>query len=55
MAMKHGLGLKKIMGTIHIYPTLAESNKFLAGEWQKARKPEKILSLLERYHRWVRD
>lgn len=55
MAMKHGLGLKKIMGTIHIYPTLTESNKFLAGEWQKARKPEKILSLLERYHRWVRD
>ena len=54
MAMKHGIGLKKIMGTIHIYPTLTESNKFLAGEWQKARKPEKILSILERYHRWVR-
>jgi pyruvate/2-oxoglutarate dehydrogenase complex dihydrolipoamide dehydrogenase (E3) component len=54
MAMKHGIGLKKIMGTIHIYPTLSESNKFLAGEWQKARKPEKVLSLLERYHRWTR-
>ena len=53
MAMKHGIGLKKIMGTIHIYPTLSESNKFLAGEWQKARKPEKVLSMLERYHRWT--
>ncbi|MEH6583063.1 MAG: FAD-dependent oxidoreductase [Halioglobus sp.] len=54
MAMKYGIGLKKIMGTIHIYPTLSESNKFLAGEWQKARKPEKVLSLLARYHRWTR-
>jgi pyruvate/2-oxoglutarate dehydrogenase complex dihydrolipoamide dehydrogenase (E3) component/uncharacterized membrane protein YdjX (TVP38/TMEM64 family) len=54
MAMKHGIGLKKIMGTIHIYPTLSESNKFLAGEWQKARKPERLLSLVERYHRWAR-
>ena len=53
MAMKHSIGLKKIMGTIHIYPTLSESNKFLAGEWQKARKPEKVLSMLERYHRWT--
>jgi len=54
MAMKHGIGLKKILGTIHIYPTLSESNKFLAGQWQKERKPEKVLSWLERYHRWTR-
>ena len=54
LAMKHGLGLNKILGTIHIYPTLGESNKFLAGEWRKARKPEKLLSLVERYHRFNR-
>jgi len=54
MAMKHGIGLGKILGTIHIYPTLSESNKFLAGEWRKARKPEKALSILEKYHRWTR-
>ena len=54
MAMKHGIGLNKILGTIHIYPTLGESNKFLAGEWRKARKPEGLLSLVERYHRWQR-
>jgi len=54
LAMKHGIGLKKILGTIHIYPTLSESNKFVAGEWGKARKPEKLLSLVERYHRFNR-
>jgi pyruvate/2-oxoglutarate dehydrogenase complex dihydrolipoamide dehydrogenase (E3) component/uncharacterized membrane protein YdjX (TVP38/TMEM64 family) len=53
-AMKHGIGLNKILGTIHIYPTLGESNKFLAGEWRKARKPEGLLSMVERYHRWQR-
>lgn len=54
LAMKHGIGLNKILGTIHIYPTLGEANKFLAGEWRKARKPEKLLALVERYHRWQR-
>lgn len=54
LAMKHGIGLNKILGTIHIYPTLGESNKFLAGEWRKARKPEKLLAWVERYHRFNR-
>ncbi len=54
LAMKHGLGLKKILGTIHAYPTLAEANKFAAGEWQKARKPERLLKLVEAYHTWRR-
>lgn len=54
MAMKHGLGLKKILGTIHIYPTLSEANKFAASEWQKARKPEGLLEWVERFHRWSR-
>ena len=53
-AMKQGLGLNKLMGTIHIYPTLAEANKFAAGEWKKAHKPEKALALVERYHSWMR-
>lgn len=54
LAMKHGLGLGKILGTIHIYPTLGEGNKFVAGEWRKARKPEGLLRWVERYHRWNR-
>ncbi len=51
-AMKQGLGLNKILGTIHIYPTLSESNKYAAGEWKRAHAPEKILNLLEKFHRW---
>ncbi len=54
MAMKHNLGLNKILGTIHIYPTLAEMNKYAAGEWKRAHKPEKILNWLEKFHRWQR-
>ncbi len=54
LAMKHKLGLNKILGTIHPYPTMAEGNKFAAGEWKKARKPEKLLSFVEKYHTWRR-
>jgi pyruvate/2-oxoglutarate dehydrogenase complex dihydrolipoamide dehydrogenase (E3) component/uncharacterized membrane protein YdjX (TVP38/TMEM64 family) len=54
LAMKHGLGLGKILGTIHIYPTMSEGNRFAASEWRKARKPERLLALVERYHRWRR-
>jgi pyruvate/2-oxoglutarate dehydrogenase complex dihydrolipoamide dehydrogenase (E3) component/uncharacterized membrane protein YdjX (TVP38/TMEM64 family) len=54
LAMKHGLGLNKILGTIHAYPTMAEANKYAAGEWKKAHKPERALKWLERYHRWRR-
>ncbi|GAA5127095.1 FAD-dependent oxidoreductase [Alloalcanivorax gelatiniphagus] len=50
LAMKHGLGLNKILGTIHIYPTRAEANKFAAGEWKKAHKPEKLLRWVQRFH-----
>ncbi|MEZ5650553.1 MAG: FAD-dependent oxidoreductase [Burkholderiaceae bacterium] len=55
LAMKQGLGLKKILGTIHIYPTLAESNKYAAGEWQKAHIPTKLLEWVARYHAWERS
>ncbi len=54
LAMTHGLGLNKIMGTIHTYPTLAEANKYAAGEWKKAHAPERILKWLGRYHAWRR-
>lgn len=54
LAMKHGIGLNKILGTIHIYPTLAEANKYVAGAWKKAHAPQGLLSLLERYHGWRR-
>lgn len=54
LAMKHGLGLKKILGTIHIYPTLAEANKYAAGEWQRAHVNPRLLRIVERYHGWRR-
>ncbi len=54
LAMKHGIGLNKLLGTIHAYPTMAEANKYAAGEWKKAHKPERVLRLLERYHAWRR-
>ncbi|MBE0502003.1 MAG: hypothetical protein IBX47_11230, partial [Desulfuromonadales bacterium] len=50
----HGLGLNKILGTIHPYPTLAEANKMAAGEWKKAHVPEKLLTWVERFHTWRR-
>ncbi len=55
LAMKHGLGLNKILGTIHIYPTLAESNKFVAGEWKRSHAPEKILNWVAKFHHWRRS
>jgi pyruvate/2-oxoglutarate dehydrogenase complex dihydrolipoamide dehydrogenase (E3) component len=54
LAMKHGLGLNKLLGTIHIYPTMAEANKYVAGAWKRAHAPEKLLRWLERFHRWRR-
>jgi pyruvate/2-oxoglutarate dehydrogenase complex dihydrolipoamide dehydrogenase (E3) component/uncharacterized membrane protein YdjX (TVP38/TMEM64 family) len=54
LAMKHGLGLNRLLGTIHAYPTLAEANKYAAGEWKKAHKPERLLAWVERYHAWRR-
>lgn len=54
LAMQHGLGLNKILGTIHIYPTMAEANKYAAGEWKRNHAPQRILAWLERYHAWKR-
>ncbi len=54
LAMKHGLGLSKILGTIHIYPTLAEANKYVAGKWKKTHTPQCLLTWLFHYHSWKR-
>lgn len=54
LAMKHGLGLNKILGTIHPYPTWNESAKYAAGEWKRSHAPEGILKLLEKLHGWRR-
>mgnify|MGYP001080641151 CR=1 FL=1 len=54
LAMRHGLGLNKILGTIHTYPTLAEANKYAAGEWKRAHAPQTILAWLEKFHRFRR-
>ena len=54
LAMKHGLGLNKILGTIHTYPTLAEANKYVAGEWKRAHAPQKLLAWVQRFHAWER-
>ncbi len=54
LAMKHGLGLNKILGTIHTYPTLAEANKYAAGEWKRNHQPARLLEWVARYHAWQR-
>jgi pyruvate/2-oxoglutarate dehydrogenase complex dihydrolipoamide dehydrogenase (E3) component/uncharacterized membrane protein YdjX (TVP38/TMEM64 family) len=53
-AMKHGIGLKKILATIHVYPTFAEANKYAAGAWRRAHVPGRALAVLERFHAWRR-
>jgi pyruvate/2-oxoglutarate dehydrogenase complex dihydrolipoamide dehydrogenase (E3) component/uncharacterized membrane protein YdjX (TVP38/TMEM64 family) len=54
-AMKHGIGLNKILGTIHIYPTLAEANKYVAGNWKRAHAPKGLLEWVEKFHAWRRQ
>ncbi|SCY66070.1 Pyruvate/2-oxoglutarate dehydrogenase complex, dihydrolipoamide dehydrogenase (E3) component [Nitrosospira sp. Nl5] len=54
LAMKHGLGLNKILGTIHTYPTWSEANKYAAGEWRRAHVPYRLLDWVEKYHAWRR-
>jgi pyruvate/2-oxoglutarate dehydrogenase complex dihydrolipoamide dehydrogenase (E3) component/uncharacterized membrane protein YdjX (TVP38/TMEM64 family) len=53
-AMKNGIGLNRILGTIHIYPTLVEANKYAAGNWKRAHAPQSLLKWVERYHAWMR-
>lgn len=55
LAMKHGIGLNKILGTIHIYPTLAEANKYAAGVWKRNHAPKALLEWVGRYHAWRRN
>jgi pyruvate/2-oxoglutarate dehydrogenase complex dihydrolipoamide dehydrogenase (E3) component/uncharacterized membrane protein YdjX (TVP38/TMEM64 family) len=55
LAMKQGLGLGKILGAIHIYPTFAEANKSVAGEWRRAHAPQRLLAWVSRYHAWMRS
>ena len=54
LAMKHGLGLNKILGTIHTYPTMSEANKYAAGEWKRAHQPLALLRWVEKFHAWRR-
>jgi len=54
LAMRAGIGLNRILGTIHAYPTLAEANKHAAGAWRRAHTPQRLLAWLERYHGWRR-
>ncbi len=53
-AIRHGLGMNKLLATIHVYPTWTEANKYAAGEWKKARVPERLLAWVARYHAWRR-
>jgi pyruvate/2-oxoglutarate dehydrogenase complex dihydrolipoamide dehydrogenase (E3) component/uncharacterized membrane protein YdjX (TVP38/TMEM64 family) len=53
-AMRHGIGLNKILGTIHIYPTLAEANKYAAGVWKRNHAPQELLKWIAKYHAWMR-
>jgi hypothetical protein len=53
-AMRHGLGLNRILATIHVYPTFAEANKYAAGAWKRARVTRGQHRLLEAFHAWMR-
>jgi len=53
-AMRHGLGLNKILSTVHAYPTFSEANKYAAGEWKRQHAPKKLLNWVKRYHAWRR-
>ncbi|PAU86519.1 pyridine nucleotide-disulfide oxidoreductase [Pseudomonas sp. WN033] len=55
LAMKYNLGLNKILGTVHSYPTLAEANKYAAGQWKRNHAPQRLLAWLARYHAWRRQ
>ena len=55
LAMRHGLGLNKILSTIHTYPTLSEANKYAAGEWKRAHQPRRLLEWVRKYHDWKRS
>lgn len=50
LAMKHGLGLNKILGTIHAYPTWSEANKYVAGAWRRAHAPQWLMQWVEKFH-----
>ena len=52
LAMRHGLGLNKILGTIHAYPTFMEANKYVAGEWKRAHAPQGLLEWVRKFHQW---
>ncbi|MBV2132652.1 FAD-dependent oxidoreductase [Pseudomonas sp. MAP12] len=53
-AMRHGHGLKQVLGTLHIYPTLAEANQYAAGAWQRAHVSPRLLRVLKGLQRWQR-
>ncbi|MFQ3245391.1 MAG: dihydrolipoamide dehydrogenase [Arenicella sp.] len=55
LAMKHNLGLNKILGTIHLYPSMAEANKFVAGNWKRENQPHGLLKWVEKFHTWRRS
>ncbi len=55
LAMQNGLGLNKILGTIHIYPTMAESARFVAGNWKRKQVSERTLKILSGFNRWRRS
>lgn len=55
LAMKYNLGLNKILGTIHAYPTYMEANKYAAGEWKRAHAPQRVLKIVEKFHSWRRE
>ena len=54
LAMRHGLGLDKVLGTIHVYPTFSEASKYAAGSWKRAHAPQRLLEWAGRYHAWRR-
>ncbi|MDD1780906.1 dihydrolipoyl dehydrogenase [Enterovibrio sp. ZSDZ35] len=55
LAMRHGLGLNKILGTVHPYPTMSEATKYTAGVWKQNNAPQGLLAWVEKFHTWMRN
>ncbi len=54
LAMKHGVGLNKILGTIHAYPTLPEANKYVAGAWKRSTVTHGQMDFAAAFNDWTR-
>jgi pyruvate/2-oxoglutarate dehydrogenase complex dihydrolipoamide dehydrogenase (E3) component/uncharacterized membrane protein YdjX (TVP38/TMEM64 family) len=54
LAMRHRLGLNRILGTIHVYPTMSEASRYAAGRWRRSRVTLGQWGFLDALQAWLR-